>query len=182
VPETEVAEKPKGKPNRPATFDRLRKKQPITKKLKIWLEDFPEPDPSEFWPPDSTPLESQKAAYEQARADWQARMDEASVVLTLRAIGRKAYGELVDQHPPTEEQRREAKDRGMQPLDYNPESFAPEIIAASLVDPELSKEEVKILFDEWNQGEVTRLYLAALEVNTGSKIADFSKGFGAIPF
>lgn len=169
---------PKQKPKpRKATFDRLRKKKPVTKKLKVYLEDYAQPDQSEFWPPNSLPTTEQRDAYENAMQEWRDRMDEDSVVIILQGIGRREYSRILEEHPATAEQVELAKKRELQAPDYDPETFAPAIIQASIAEPELTLEEVKILFDTWNQGEIMRVFLAAVEVNTGSKVEDFGKGF-----
>lgn len=170
------APKPKPKP-RKATFDRLRKKKPVTKKLKVYLEDHPQPDQSEFWPPNSLPTTEQRDAYENAMQEWRDRMDEDSTIIILQGIGRLQYGRILEEHPATPEQVKTAEERKIQPPDYNPETFAPAIIQASLVEPELTLEQVTELFDTWNQGEMMRVFFAAIEVNTGSKVEDFGKGF-----
>lgn len=89
--------------------------------------------------------------------DGDGRMVE--YVFVLRAIGSKAYDVLVGMHPPTADQKR---DGGT----YNPDSFGPALISACAVQPALSPNEAKELWesDEWSRGEVMELFVAAVEV------------------
>ena len=80
-------------------------------------------------------------------------------VVTLRAIGSKAYDVLVGMHPPTGEQKKEG-------ASYNPDTFGPALIAACAVEPRITPNEAKELWesDEWSRGEVMELFVAAVEV------------------
>jgi hypothetical protein len=80
-------------------------------------------------------------------------------VVTLRAIGSKAYDVLVGMHPPTVEQKKEG-------ASYNPDAFGPALIAACAVSPVITPNEAKELWesDEWSRGEVMELFVAAVEV------------------
>lgn len=81
------------------------------------------------------------------------------VVLKLKALGSQAYDDLLASNPPTAEQKKDGNT-------YNPDAFAPALIAACLVEPKLSEEEAATLWTspEWSRGEVTELFLACIEV------------------
>lgn len=81
------------------------------------------------------------------------------VVLKLKALGSQAYDDLLADNPPTAEQKKEGNT-------YNPDAFAPALIAACLVEPKLSAEEATALWSspEWSRGEVTELFMACIEV------------------
>lgn len=79
---------------------------------------------------------------------------DGELVLRLQAIGRKAYDALIAQHP------------GEAGETYNPDTFAPALIAACCIEPDLSDEDARFLFDEWSAGEVAEVFAAAVAVNT----------------
>ena len=80
-------------------------------------------------------------------------------VFTLRAIGSKAYDVLVGMHPPTADQKKEGSA-------YNPDTFGPALISACSVNPHITPNEAKELWesDEWSRGEIMELFVAAVEV------------------
>lgn len=80
-------------------------------------------------------------------------------VVTLRAIGSKAYDVLVGMHPPTADQKREG-------ATYNPDTFGPALISACALEPHMTPNEAKELWEseEWSRGEVMELFVAAVEV------------------
>ena len=80
-------------------------------------------------------------------------------VFTLRAIGSKAYDTLVSVHAPTAEQKREG-------ATYNPDTFGPALISACSLNPHITPNEAKELWDsdEWSRGEVMEIFMAAVEV------------------
>lgn len=81
------------------------------------------------------------------------------VVLLFRAIGAKEYDDLLAKHPPNAKQKVEG-------ASYNIDTFAPALIAKVCVDPEMSYEESKSLWDseEWSRGEVMTLFGNAVEL------------------
>lgn len=80
-------------------------------------------------------------------------------VVTLRAIGSKAYDVLVGMHPPTAEQKKDG-------ATYNPDTFGPALISACAIEPRMTPNEAKELWEseEWSRGEVMELFVAAVEV------------------
>lgn len=165
---------------RPATFDHLKKKQPLERKVTIALSQ----EALDAYDEASDSLERAKLldepteALEEALKAARGTLAEESVVLTFRSIGRKAYDSLVDTYPPTAEQIREFQEdnpdregnpgKGKPPYDID--HFAPALVAASCVDPRMTIEEVDELFAEWNAVEVAELWVAALEVNTQRRV------------
>ena len=81
------------------------------------------------------------------------------VTVTLTAVGSRAYDNLLAEHPPTKEQQKDGNT-------YNPDSFAPALIAACMTTPKITEEDaVKIwVSGEWSRGEVTQLFLACIDV------------------
>ena len=86
--------------------------------------------------------------------------DTEAVTVRFRSIGHRAYDALVVAH-------QEGKDDG---APFNPETFGPALVAASAVEPALSAEQVAVLWDEWNAGDLLALFAAALEANTASNV------------
>jgi hypothetical protein len=82
-------------------------------------------------------------------------------VVTLKAIGSKAYDDLLAAHPPTNDQRKDGQT-------YNADTFAPALIAACSVTPALTAEQATQIWesDEWSRGELTQLFLGCVEVNS----------------
>lgn len=81
------------------------------------------------------------------------------VFIRLKALGSQAYDDLLAEHPPTAEQKKEGST-------YNADTFAPALIAACAVEPSMTTSEAKQIWtsDEWSRGEVTELFFACVEV------------------
>jgi hypothetical protein len=84
--------------------------------------------------------------------------DEELTVL-FRAIGTRDYDKLLSKHPPKPEQKVEG-------ASYDINSFGPALIAATMIEPELTKDQAQELWDseEWSRGEIMTLFRTAVEV------------------
>lgn len=91
----------------------------------------------------------------------------ASEVLMMRSLPRPVYDALILAHPPTEQQTADGHD-------WNPETFAPALIAATVTDP-MSVEEATELLDIWGGMDANDLFGAALSVQM-VKRSDLGKG------
>jgi hypothetical protein len=82
------------------------------------------------------------------------------VTLQYQAIGMRAYDKLVAKHPPKPDQRAEGSS-------FDIDTFAPALIAACSVDPEISPTEAKAIWDseDWSRGDVMVLFRQAVELN-----------------
>lgn len=163
---------------RAATFDHLKKKKPITKQIAVVLEDVTEP---QFPRPSEKPPGGPTAAWEAQVMAWEEydkQKAKVTVWMTFRSIGRRAYDELVDEHPPSKKQIEEAKEQNQEKPAFNIETFAPALIAASCIEPQMSEDEARELFDEWGAAEIAEPWLAALEVNTSRRTVNLGEGFG----
>lgn len=92
--------------------------------------------------------------------------------MTFRAIGHQQYDDLVAKNPPTPEERAEGSS-------FNTKTFAPALIAAVSVEPELSLAEAKELWNssDWSRGDLMVLFGNAVEVcNTGFDVPFTGKG------
>lgn len=86
--------------------------------------------------------------------------EEQELTLKVRAIGQRAYDELLSEHPPTKKQ----KDSGDS---YNIDTFCPALISRSLVEPIITVEEAAELWasETWSRGELTELFFSCVDVN-----------------
>jgi hypothetical protein len=92
------------------------------------------------------------------------------VTLKYQAIGMRAYDRLVSKHPPKPEQRADGNS-------FDIDSFAPALIAACSVDPEISPTEAKEIWDsdDWSRGDVMVLFRNAVELNNRGLDIPFSE-------
>ena len=105
--------------------------------------------------PDTAPkiLEQVETLVEESR--------ETEVVFSFKSVGRPRYEELVEEHPPTKDAKKEG-------AEFNDKTFPPALVSEACVDPEMSIEDAVDIFSspEWNGAELRRIFFAALEVNT----------------
>ncbi|WP_432136835.1 hypothetical protein [Streptomyces sp. bgisy154] len=121
------------------------------------------------WRPDSLAANHPGEAIAKKIAAARERMREAEVPFTFRALGAKAWSDLVAQHP--------AKTEGQA---FDPETFSPALLAACCVDPVMTVDQVTELLEVLNTGQVQELVDAAYEVNTESTAVPFSLAASAI--
>lgn len=125
--------------------------------------------------------EAQRQASKRATRDnlTKKKRSELEVTITLegeettllfRAIGMRAYDDLLALHPPTKEQQALG-------ATYNGDTFGPALVAAVCVEPNLSETETKEMWesDDWSRGDLAVLWEAALEVNMRGFNVPFSK-------
>lgn len=114
----------------------------------------------------------------QERADAARRaVRENSIEVVMQSAGRRKWADLKAQHPALPEQI--AKVQAQQPgaiLEENPDTFPVPAIAISIVQPEMTIEQVQELWDseEWNEAECARLLQMAYQVNQGRRTADLT--------
>ena len=175
---------------RPATFDHLRsKKKPVTRKVVMCFDS----DLQDAW--ELLQLQVRQARstltfrddelakrelddlLAQAEA-MKPQMEEATVEFKFRSLSRKAYDALQSAHLPTPTQLEEAKKEGGGTPSVNPDTFPPALIAASCVEPEMTADDAKALWEDdenWSQGELTMLYENAIAVNQQRRVIDLGK-------
>ncbi len=112
-------------------------------------------------------------------------LDEASVKMTFRSIGRKAYLELVDRHthvpepaPPVTpaEGDLEPGDIVETPPELDYEKFIPELVAACCIDPVMTVEQTTEILDGWSALDVTELYVTCMQLCNKSRVGELGKG------
>lgn len=112
--------------------------------------------------------------------------DGAVVAFSFRSIGRKAYQNLIDEHPATEEQQKEAREEGnaiglsaqLSRLQWNADTFPPALVAAASLEPKITAEEAWEVFhvsEDWNQAELTALFVTARRAQESRDVADLGK-------
>lgn len=180
--------------SRPLTYDHLvGRKKPLTRSIPVVLDPGLAEEYNEIRSaaevaairaqnrPDDTDAQFAHLEAEQALTAARARLDEAEAVVwfKFRGIGRHRYEALAEAHPPTELQRIKARAGGMrEDLPWNPETMPPALIAACLVEPQLTEEQAAALWNDpdWNQAELGHLFAAAIEVNGQRRTVELGKG------
>lgn len=92
------------------------------------------------------------------------------VTLRYQAIGMRAYDRLVAKHPPKPEDRAEG-------ASFNMDTFAPALISACAVEPEISPAQAKEIWesDDWSRGDVMVLFRNAVDLNNRGLDIPFSE-------
>ncbi|CBG73141.1 hypothetical protein SCAB_61201 [Streptomyces scabiei 87.22] len=101
--------------------------------------------------------------------DARERMAAAEVPFTFRALGAKAWSDLVAEHP------------GKTPEEaWDDETLAPALVAACAIDPVMTPEDVDALFETLNLGQRQELINAAWSVNSEGTSVPFALHASAI--
>lgn len=124
---------------------------------------------------DASKAEKAKAtkAIKAAEADLEAAkaaLAEATITWKLKAIGYKAIDDLYEAWPADAQQqlqhRKQMRDIGetASRLRYNPAEFEPRLVAACVVEPELTEEDALEMWqsDDWSEGELALLFQSAI--------------------
>lgn len=88
------------------------------------------------------------------------------VSFLFQSIGAQEWDRLVGKFPPTADQRANGEP-------FNMHNFAPALLAQVCVDPVLSEDEWKEIWNspDWNRGEVVQFYATAVDLcSTGMDI------------
>lgn len=93
-------------------------------------------------------------------------LEENTVVFKIKALNPEAFDEILNDNPPTSKQIKEAHQNN-RTVEWNPETVPPVLVAACLVEPELSEDDVKEIWKDpsWNSAELLKLFEAAMSVN-----------------
>lgn len=95
----------------------------------------------------------------------EADIEASTVTLRFRALSRSAYQALLTEHP-----GREGEDEV-----WNWQTFVPALIAACLIDPVMTVDEVVELLDLITEGQRDELFSAAYDVNQSVTRVPFSE-------
>jgi hypothetical protein len=88
---------------------------------------------------------------------------DAAVPFRFRALPRKVYRELLDEHKDESGEKR-----------WDTETFPPALIAACAVDPEMTLEQATSVYDEWDENQASTLFAAAFMANEGESKVPFT--------
>lgn len=161
-----------------STLERLRSRQRPTATLRICddqdtkdalaLAQYEQRAAVRDYEGDTSP-EAKKAlkAAEAAVTKAQQAIDEASIVLTFRALERTALDALKREHPATEEQAEDG-------YEFNVESFGPALVAAANTDG-MTEDQAREFLETWADAEAGALFQAAWGVQLESRL-DVGKG------
>lgn len=98
--------------------------------------------------------------------------EASEVTFTFQAIGHSYMEELQLAHPPTAAQKRDN-------YQHNPDTFGPALVAACLVEPDLTEAEVRELWREWSPGMVNTLWRSAWDLCHVAQVAVPLSGNGS---
>ncbi len=176
--------------HKPATLDHLRKREPLERTVQIVMSDAPVEAVQKAKDRvskiemtlsgldsarDKTAFGAAQREANEAREALKLALedqDEEVFEVRFRGIGRKRYSDLMDAHKPTEEQKKKAEENGGLVWQYNPETFPVALVAACCVEPVMTLEETREIYDEWNYTEWSPLFNAAIEVNNGRRAVE----------
>ena len=96
--------------------------------------------------------------------------EQQEVTIKFQSIGMRDYDKLVAKHPPKAEQRVDGS-----PFDID--TFAPALIAACSVDPEISLKDAQEIWNSpnWGRGDVMVLFRNAVDLNNRGLDIPFSE-------
>lgn len=184
-----MSAKSRVRPNgsRPApTFDHLKRKEPRTTREWVPLTE----DAGDRWTNakrdyDRIQITGTPEELEQAKARLEALRDELSddvVEIIYRALPRHRFEELRRAAKPTSEERVEElrKQWAGQEPEYDAELLATPLIAATVVQPKMTAEQVAELFAAeedggmgWSQADYVRMFQQSLMVNQSVRAIDW---------
>lgn len=128
---------------------------------------------------------SQVALEEAEVALDEAEEAAAGCIVTFRFEGLSGpdWDALVDEHPATTAQTDRARKAKEPAPVWNEETFEPALIAATCIDPEMTYEQVQMLFKSpgWNKAETEGLFMAAHNASRRRRVPQLGKGSGRTP-
>lgn len=172
--------------NRPPVNDRLKKKQASTVKVRITMSDdiatalneaennYAMAQMQVMGGEGDLALQAKAEQAEAALQTARQAAEEDAIEFVFRSIGRKAYDKLVTDNQPTKQDEADVVAQGGDPKDlqWSPQSFPTALMAASIVHPQLSEEEVVEMWegDNWSGNELQTLFFAALAAQQKSRV------------
>jgi hypothetical protein len=103
-----------------------------------------------------------------ARDDAEKALREATIVVRLRALPKDEYKALRAEHPPTDEDHNtlsESTNGALTKAQFHADTFGPALVAACLVEPQVTVEQATEMAAEMNEAEWSGLFSAAINVN-----------------
>jgi hypothetical protein len=119
--------------------------------------------------PDDATIAADLHVAQGRRDDLEVELRKTALLFKFRSIGRVKFDALVKDHPPTTDQKEEVAAAGKDPKDlaWDPDGFSISLTAACSLEPKMTREEVRELFDDedWTQTEAATLFECALKCN-----------------
>lgn len=96
--------------------------------------------------------------------------EQTEITLKFQSIGARDYDKLVAKHPPKPDQRAEG-------AAFNIDTFAPALIAAVSVEPEMTLQDAQDIWTspDWSRGDLMVLFRNAIELNNRGVDIPFSE-------
>ncbi len=134
-------------------------------------------DPAQFERVAQERIDQALAPFRQRVDEVKAEVEKATQWYVFRSIGRDAYRDLQDAHPPTDEDHKELADSGEGgKATFHLDTFAPALVQASCVEPVLDNDAIEEIFHGiWNESEITQLFIAAQTANISRRVVDLGK-------
>jgi hypothetical protein len=88
-------------------------------------------------------------------------------VHSFKGLGRREWNNLMGKHPPTAEQREEAKRAGGT-VQFNADTFPVVAMVKTAVDPALTEDDAQWLCDELSDGDFLKVWDAVLRANVSA--------------
>ncbi|MGW7359473.1 hypothetical protein ACWGI0_23275 [Streptomyces sp. NPDC054802] len=121
------------------------------------------------WRPDSIADQNPGIEIAEKIASARREMQESEVEFTFRALGAEAWSDLVAMHPGKTDEEA-----------WDVDTLQPALVAASCVDPVMTREQLDELFEGLNLGQRQQLLDAAWQVNGEATSVPFSLHASAI--
>lgn len=113
----------------------------------------------------------------EARDALRAQAGDMVLTFKFRGLAMFEIDELIAEHRPTEDQRKEAKKHNYTLPRYNPDTYPPAIVHTAMVAPDWTLEEVQSLWKDpdWNVAELRALFDAADSVSMSRRVVDLGE-------
>lgn len=124
-------------------------------------------------------VEVELEAAKEKVAEFRAQQAEYVIQFKFRSMSPREYDGLVKRHRPTAEQRQEAKRNNEQAPGWNIDTFPPALVAACLLEPAWTADEIELLYDPgsaWNPAELFALFQAAQRSVNAKPVIDLGEG------
>lgn len=178
--------------DKPVTYDHLKsRKKPVVRSIRISLDQEHSESIEELENsikrltvrhrarPDDNLVEAQLDEAEKRISELYDLVRDNSVKFQFRSVGRKKYDRLLTEHPPEAQHIEAARKIDMKAtLEFNPDTFPEALVAASLLEPPLSRADVADMFssDDWNTAELALLFQTAMEANVSRNMVPLGNG------
>jgi len=153
----------KAKRGKPTETVQLHTRHDITKQIKDLERELSAAEDTDRRNKGMAAHKPQAPGIAEKIAALEAEAEADAIPVTFVEIGKKAWRDLEDEHPPTEEQNEELAEGKLR---HNPETFPAAAMAASCVEPAgLTAEDFEAMGEDFGEGEFERLWNACILAN-----------------